>query len=192
MASEDDFQSWIILVCHQDQAIVFVLAQVILFACSSFKAETFQVRIILLVGIVKGNCPYLIGIELLDDAYIVFVVIAQVEVRSIKFSGIQYNQNVVVALEFTQIFASSVVVEAEHVTVKPYFTSAQCGTTPLFQNNFVYRQACQDDALALPAANGHFTKVTFEDDASYTRIRFQGDFDNFRFPIGVGAEVGNA
>ena len=71
---------------------MFVLAQVILFACSGFKAETFQIRIILLVGIVKGNCPYLIGIELLDDAYIVFVVIAQVEVRSIKFSGIQYNQ----------------------------------------------------------------------------------------------------
>lgn len=59
---------------------MFVLTQIVLLAGSGFEAETFQVRIVLLVGIIKRSRPYLVGIELLDDTHIIFVVIAEIEV----------------------------------------------------------------------------------------------------------------
>ena len=117
--------------------------------------------------------------------------IAQVEVRSIKFSGIQYNQNVVVALEFTQIFASSVVVEAEHVTVKPYFTSTERRTSFLFQGYLMYRQAGKNHASCLTSLDADLTEVMLENDTTYTRIRFQCHLDDFGFSIRIGAEIGN-
>ena len=128
-----DFQTRIVLVGQQDQTVVLIFSQVVLFTVGGLKTETFQIRIILLVGIVKRGSPYLVRIKFLHDAYIIFIVVAQVEVGSIEITVVQNNQYAVVALEFTQIFTSSVIVEAEYVTVKPYFTSTERGTSFLFK-----------------------------------------------------------
>lgn len=134
MSAKYDFQTRIVLVGQQDQTVVLIFSQVVLFTVGGLKTETFQIRIILLVGIVKRGSPYLVRIKLLHDAYIIFIVVAQVEVGSIEITVVQNNQYAVVALEFTQIFTSSVIVEAEYVTVKPYFTSTERGTSFCFRD----------------------------------------------------------
>ena len=51
-----------------------------------------------------------------------------------------YHQDAVITLEFSQVFASSVIVKAKHVTVEPDFSSAQSRTATLFQGDLVYRK----------------------------------------------------
>lgn len=89
-----------------------VFAEEILLACRRFHLETFQVWIPLLVSIVEGNCPYEVGIELLNQQYIGLVVVGKVEVGSIEIAIVEYDQNRVVAIKLAKAFAASVVVEA--------------------------------------------------------------------------------
>ena len=191
MSAKYDFQTRIVLVGQQNQTVVLIFSQIVLFTVGGLKTETFQIRIILLVGIVKRGSPYLVRIKLLHDAYIIFIVVAQVEVGSIEITVVQNNQYAVVALEFTQIFTSSVIVEAEYVTVKPYFTSTERRTSFLFQGYLMYRQAGKNHASCLTSLDADLTEVMLENDTTYTRIRFQCHLDDFGFSIRVGAEIGN-
>ena len=76
---------------QQDKLRMFVVAQEILFLGGCFEGEAFQVRIVLLVGIIEHGCPYLIWIEFLDTENIRVVMVAQVEVGSIEFSVLIYH-----------------------------------------------------------------------------------------------------
>ena len=125
-----------------------------------------------MVGIIKRGSPYLVGVELLNDAYIIFVVVAQVEVTVVEVTVVQNDQYGVFTLEFAQIFTSSVIVEAEYVTVEPYFTPAEGRTAFLFQGNFVYRQTGEDDTACLSTFNAHFAEVLLEDDARTRGLGF--------------------
>ena len=144
-----------------------------------------------MVGIVKRGSPYLVRIKLLHDAYIIFIVVAQVEVGSIEITVVQNNQYAVVALEFTQIFTSSVIVEAEYVTVKPYFTSTERRTSFLFQGYLMYRQAGKNHTSCLTSLDADLAEIMLEDDTAYTRIRFQCHLDDFGFSVRISTEIGN-
>ena len=98
--------------------------------------------------------------------------IAHVEICRIEFAGVQNYQDAVVTLEFSQIFASAVIVETQYIPVEPDFSSAQSRTASLFQGYFMYRQACQDNTLCLTALDTHFAEVALEDDTAYTWIGF--------------------
>ena len=52
VSSEYNFQARIVLVRQQNKAIVLILSQIVLLAVGTFKAETFQIWIILLVCII--------------------------------------------------------------------------------------------------------------------------------------------
>ena len=52
MSAEYHFQAGIKLVGQQDEAVILVFAQIVLLTVGTFEAETFQVRVILLVGII--------------------------------------------------------------------------------------------------------------------------------------------
>ena len=144
-----------------------------------------------MVGIVKRGSPYLVRIKFLHDAYIIFIVVAQVEVGSIEITVVQNNQYAVVALEFTQIFTSSVIVEAEYVTVKPYFTSTERRTSFLFQGYLMYRQAGKNHTSCLTSLDADLAEIMLEDDTAYTRIRFQCHLDDFGFSVRISTEIGN-
>ena len=132
------------------------------------------------------------GIEFLNDAHIVFVVIAQIEVGGVEITIVQYNQYGVVTLEFSQVFAASIIVEAKYVTVEPDFTSTESRAAFLFQGYFVYRQAGENYPPCLASLDTDFAEVMLEDDAAYTRVRLQCHFDNFGFSVRVGTEIGNS
>ena len=111
MASKHDFQTRIAFVRQQDEAVVLVFAQIILFACGCLEAETLDVRIVLLVGIVEYGGPYFVRIVFLQYAYAIVIVIVQVEVGGIELSAVLYDKDGVFALEFSEIFSAPVVVE---------------------------------------------------------------------------------
>ena len=52
MSAEYHFQTGIELVGQQDEAVILVFAQIVLLTVGTFEAETFQVRVVLLVGII--------------------------------------------------------------------------------------------------------------------------------------------
>ena len=192
VSAKYNFQTRIVLIGQQDETDILILSQIVLFAVGGLEAETFQVRVILLIGIIKCSGPYLMGIEFLNDAHIVFVVIAQIEVGGVEITIVQYNQYGVVTLEFSQVFAASIIVEAKYVTVEPDFTSTESRAAFLFQGYFVYRQAGENYPPCLASLDTDFAEVMLEDDAAYTRVRLQCHFDNFGFSVRVGTEIGNS
>ena len=103
--AEYDLQPGIYLAGEQNQPVVLVLAQVILPLGGILEREAFQVRIVLLVGVVQGGGPDLVGIELLDNLYIGVVVVVQVEVRGVELAVLVDYQDGVVALELAQVLA---------------------------------------------------------------------------------------
>ena len=124
-----------------------------------------------MVGVIKRGSPYLVRVELLDDADIIFVVVAQIEISGVELAIVEHYQNGVVALEFSQIFTPSVVVESQDIAVKPNFSSSEGRASFLFQGNLMHWQSGEDHSLCLTSLDADFTEITFEDDASYTRVR---------------------
>ena len=84
---------------EQEQTVLLVLAQVVLALACRLEAEAFQVRVVLLVGIVEHGGPYLVGIKLLDEPDIGVVMVVQVEVGSIEVAVCMYHEDAVIALE---------------------------------------------------------------------------------------------
>ena len=66
--------------------------------------------------------------------------VAEIEVGDVELSVIMYHQDTVVALEFSQVFTSSVIIKAKYVTVEPNFSSAQSRTSTLLQGDLVHRK----------------------------------------------------
>ena len=118
--------------------------------------------------------------------------VAQVEVAGIEVAVVQDNQYSVLALEFSEIFASSVVVEAEYVTIKPHLTSSESRTASLFQGDFVHREPGEDNASCLSSFDAYFAKVLFKDNTADTRVRFQCHLDDFGLPVRIGTEISDA
>ena len=111
MAAKHNFQTRVALICQQNEAAVLVFSQVVLLAGGCLEAETLDVRIVLLVGIVEHGGPYFVRVVFLQYAYAVIVVVVQVEVGGIELSAVLYDKDGVFALEFSEIFSASVVVE---------------------------------------------------------------------------------
>ena len=155
------------------------------------EAETLDVRIVLLVGIVEYGGPYFVRIVFLQYAYAIVIVIVQVEVGGIELSAVLYDKDGVFALEFSEIFSATVVVEAQHVTVEPDFPSAQGGASALFQGYLVYGEFREYISHGLPSLDIDVAEILLEDNTAYTGIGFQGYLDDFSFSIGIGGEVGD-
>lgn len=77
MSAKDNFQARIIFICQQNQLGRFVFSQIILPRVVLSK-QAFQIRIVLLVGIIirLPSTP----IEFLNDTYIVFMVLVEIVV----------------------------------------------------------------------------------------------------------------
>ena len=189
MSSEYDFQSWIIFVSQQNEAAVFILAQIVLLAVARLKAETLDVGIALLVGIIEDGCPDLVRIVFLQYPYVVFVMVVHVEIAGVEFAVVQHNQNLFVALELTEVFSAAVIIETQHILVEPYFPSAQCRTAALLQGYLMNRVTGEYVTHSLASFDVYLAEVFFENYAAYTRIGFEGYFDNLSLTVGIGCEI---
>ena len=97
--------------------------------------------------------------------------VAQVKVSGVELAIVEHHQNGVVALEFSQIFSPSIVVEAQDITVEPYLSPSEGGTAFLLQGNLMNRQTGEDHSLCLTSFDADFAEITFEDNASYAWVR---------------------
>ena len=104
-----------------------VLAEEILAAHgrSGLQLEAFDVGESLLVGIVEGHAPHLVGVEFLNAQEVGLVVIVHVEVSCVVFSVLEQNEDAVVRLELAEELAALVVVEARDVVVEPHVAAAE-------------------------------------------------------------------
>ena len=143
----------------------------------------------MLVGIVKGGCPDFIDLELLDDQDVVLVVVAQIEVGGSELTVFGDNQYDIIALEFAQVLPATVVVESENVVIKPNLTSAQGGSAFLFEGDTVYVVFRKDVTHGLTPLDGYFTEVFIKLKFLDAGAWFEGNPDDFSFPIGIGAEI---
>ena len=171
MTAKYNFQTRIVLVSQEDQTGILIFSQIVLLAVGTLKTETFQIWIVLLVGVIKRGSPYLVRVKLLDNADIVLVMVAQVKVSGVELAIVEHHQNGVVALEFSQIFSPSIVVEAQDITVEPYLSPSEGGTAFLLQGNLMNRQTGEDHSLCLTSFDADFAEITFEDNASYAWVR---------------------
>ena len=145
-----------------------------------------------MVGIVQNGCPYFIGVILLQYADTVFVVIVQVEIGDVELTVILYYEDGVITLELAEVFSAAVIIEAQYITVKPYFASTQGGASTLFQCDLVNGKFRQDVSHSLPSLDIDGAKVLFKDNTPYTRVRFQCYFDDFGLAVWIGGEIGDA
>ncbi len=67
----------------------------------------------LLVGIIKDCRPHLVRVIFLQYPYIVFVVVVHIEIAGVELAVVQHYQDLLVALELTEVFSAAVVVEAQ-------------------------------------------------------------------------------
>ena len=118
--------------------------------------------------------------------------VAQVEVAGIEVTVVQDNQYGILALEFSEIFSPSVVVEAKYIPIKPDFTSSESRTASLFQGDLMHREPGEDNASCLSSFDTYFAKVLFKDNTADTRVRFQCHLDDFGLPVRIGAEISDA
>ena len=192
MPAEYDFQSGIVFIGQQDEAVILVFAQVVLLAAACFKAESLDVRIPLLVGIIKDCRPHLVRVIFLQYPYIVFVVVVHIEIAGVELAVVQHYQDLLVALELTEVFSAVVVVEAQDILVEPYFPSAQCGTAALLQGYLMNRVTGKYITHGLTSFDVYLAEIFFKDDAAYARIGLERHFDDFGLTVGIGCEIHDA
>jgi len=191
-SSEGHSDAWIDHVGEQDELTLLVLAQKVQFLVGRLEGKSFEVRITLLVGIVEGGAPYLVRVELLNQADTCFVVVVQVEVGGIEISVLHDDEDEVFAMEFTQVLSAFIVVQAEHIRVEPYFSSAQGRTSPLLEDNLVYVVLREDVPHRLASLDADFAEILFEGNLLDFRIRLVRYLDDFGFTVRIDGEVDDA
>ena len=191
-SSEGHSDAWIDHIGEQDELALLVLAQEVQFLVGRLEGESLEVRITLLVGIVEGGTPYLVRVELLDQADARLVVVVQVEVGGVEISVLHDDEDEVVAMEFAQVLSPFVVVQAEHIRVEPYFSSTEGRTSPLLENNLVHIVLREDVPHRLTSLDTDFAEILFEGNLLELRIRLVRYLDDFGFSVRIGGEVDDA
>ena len=73
--AEGNQYAWIYLFAEQNLLRLSILTHIGLLLLRCFHLEALDIRIIVIVGIVKHGCPYLVWVVLLDDAQVCLEVI---------------------------------------------------------------------------------------------------------------------
>ena len=101
------------------------------------------------------------------------------------------DEHLVVAKELTEREAASVVVEAEHVGVKPHFASAECRSAVLLERDAVYFILGDEISARLLALDGELREIHIELQHLQAEFRLEGNLQHFSLAIGVGCEPEN-
>ena len=99
-----------------------------------------------LVGIEEGCRPHLLRVEFLNEKYVLFVVVVEVEVSSVELARVEDDEDTVVAVELTEILPVVVVVEALDVVVEPYLASSEGAGAMTFEAYALYLEFGQEIA----------------------------------------------
>ena len=82
--------------------------------------------------------------------------VVQIEIGCIEITVLHRYQDEVVAMEFSEIVAAFIVVEALYIMVEPHFASAQRTATLRFENDAVYVVLREQVASRLTSLDENF------------------------------------
>ena len=191
MPAKDHLHTRIGLIREQHQAILRILAQEALLTGTGLQQEALEV-IIFLVSVVDNRCPGLARLIFLDHQDILLIMVTQVEIGGIEITVVQNNQDLIIAVELTQLLASPIVIEAQDITVEPDLQAAQRRGASLFQRDLMNVGLCQDIALRATALDGNITEILLEHQQFLACLRLEDHLDRLRLTIRVGAEIEDA
>ena len=107
----------------------------------SLHEESLDIVESLLRSVLHDGRPHLVGVVLLDVEDVWLVVVVGVKVGDVELSVLQHYQYAVIAVEFAQVLAVSVEVEAQDIAVKPYLASAQRRCAVRLESDALYLQS---------------------------------------------------
>ena len=94
-------------------------------ALGGIHRKSLDVWIVIVVGIIENRRPYLVLVPFFQFQDVVLVVVVHIKVGDVELSVVQYHQDGIVVVEFTQESSVFIVVDAVYIRVEPYLSSAQ-------------------------------------------------------------------
>ena len=143
----------------------------------------------MLIGVKEYGCPHLLFVKLLNAQDVLFVVIVDVKVGSVEFAILQHNENRVVAMEFTKIIPTVVIIQALHIMVEPHLTASQCATALRLQRylmNLILRKQIASRLLTL---HHNLREIAVEENLLEFAVGLQRNLNDLSLTIGISGEV---
>ena len=179
---------------EQDELAVWILSQTILMALGGIHRKSLDVWISLVVGIIENGCPYLVLVPFLQSQDVVLVMVVHIEVGDVEFAVVEYYQDRVIIVEFSQESAVLIIVDAVYIRVKPYLSSSQGTVSVALQSDAADGSLGEQVALGSTSLDEDFREIFLQEDALtfFAQIRFHRHLDDFCLAVRVGGEVDDA
>ena len=96
-------------------------------------AETLHVDLSLLLPIVEKQCPNLGCVQFLYYENVLLIVVVEVEIRDVYLTIVKHHKDSIVIVELAKILSVLVIVEAQHIRVKPNVAPVKSGMAARLQ-----------------------------------------------------------
>ena len=126
------------------------------------------------------------GTELLDPEDIVLIMVTGIEARHIIFARFKNHQYLILSVELAKVFTAFVIVQAQHIGVKPHLSAAQGRRAALFEREAVHLVFGDYVALRALAFDGKLGKINVKLHGFQPQLWFKGDFHHFSLAVGIG------
>ena len=105
--------------------------------------------------------------------------------RRAKLAILQNDKHLIVSMKFAQIFSSSIIIQAENISIEPNLASTQCRSAPFLQRNTMTLIFSKNISHRLTALNGYFTEIAVDKQSFHARLRDKSHPQNLGFSIGI-------
>ena len=129
-----NLEAWEWGIGEQDELAVRILSQAILMALGGIHRKSLDVWISFVVGIIENGCPYLVLVPFLQSQDVVLVMVVHIEVSDVEFAIVEYYQDRVIIVEFSQESAVLIIVDAVYIRVEPNLSSSQGAVSVALQS----------------------------------------------------------
>lgn len=120
--------------------------------------------------------------------------VVHIEVGDVEFAVVEYYQDRVIIVEFSQESAVLIIVDAVYIRVEPNLSSSQGTVSVALQSDAADGSLGEQVALGSTSLDEDFREIFLQEDALafFAQIRFHRYLDDFCFAIWIGGEVDNA
>lgn len=120
--------------------------------------------------------------------------VVHIEVGDVEFAVVEYNQDRVIIVEFSQESAVLIIVDTVYIRVEPYLSSSQGAVSVALQSDAADGSLGEQVALGSTSLDEDFREIFLQEDALafFAQIRFHRHLDDFCLAVRVGGEVDDA
>ena len=115
--------------------------------------------------------------------------VVHIKVGQVEVATLQNHQNLIAAIELTQVVALLVVIQTLHIRIEPYLTSTQGTEAMTLQGDSADIQLGQHVTHTLTTLDGQFREVLVKEYTLQLGVGLQDNLDDLGLSVGVGCEV---